>query len=271
MRWLLALAVLTEALVPPHRPRPPRTRVYKLPQETVDLKFRAKGLLDDVKRNLEEGAEMPDSAEKLRKAYVTDVRGRRPFLLLRRLCVVGGRRGRCDGAPGARRPPRALAAQNRPRSPLSEASPRRVPQRVRPHAIAAPRPQRRRPVRPRARKPTPRRGTSVTHTRRAQEHNDIYVAFLEFFMDLKLNYDVSYETDKIGPTTNPLTDIEDELTREKLPFLYDVAMTMRDGAKPEVQLGIWRLVVDKLIDRTGMSNKEFSVWASRILAEGGSA
>jgi hypothetical protein len=97
------------------------------------------------------------------------------------------------------------------------------------------------------------------------------VAFLEFFMDLKLNYDVSYETDKIGPTTNPLTDIEDEMTREKLPFLYDVAMTMRDGAKPEVQLGIWRLVVDKLIDRTGMSNKEFSVWASRILAEGGSA
>ena len=78
MRWLLALAVLTEALVPPHRPRPPRTRVYKLPQETVDLKFRAKGLLDDVKRNLEEGAEMPDSAEKLRKAYVTDVSGRRP-------------------------------------------------------------------------------------------------------------------------------------------------------------------------------------------------
>ncbi len=55
-------------------------------------------------------------------------------------------------------------------------------------------------------------------------------------MDLKLNYDVSYETDKIGPTTNPLTDIEDEMTREKLPFLYDVAMTMRDGAKPEVQL-----------------------------------
>ena len=106
---------------------------------------------------------------------------------------------------------------------------------------------------------------------RTQEHNDIYVAFLEFFMDLKLNYDVSYETDKIGPTTNPLTDIDDEMTREKLPFLYDVAMTMRDGAKPEVQLGIWRLVVDKLIDRTGMSNKEFSVWASRILAEGGSA
>ena len=78
MRWLLALAALSSALVPPHRPRPVRTRVYKLPQETVDLKFRAKGLLDDVKRNLEEGAEMPDSAEKLRKAYVTDVSGRRP-------------------------------------------------------------------------------------------------------------------------------------------------------------------------------------------------
>ena len=78
MRWLLALAALSSALVPPHRPRPVRTRVYKLPQETVDLKFRAKGLLDDVKRNLEEGAEMPDSAEKLRKAYVTDVSSRRP-------------------------------------------------------------------------------------------------------------------------------------------------------------------------------------------------
>ena len=102
MRWLLALAVLTEALVPPHRPRPPRTRVYKLPQETVDLKFRAKGLLDDVKRNLEEGAEMPDSAEKLRKAYVTDVSGRRP-LLLRRARIARWRR--CDYvcAPPARR------------------------------------------------------------------------------------------------------------------------------------------------------------------------
>ena len=127
-------------------------------------------------------------------------------------------------------------------------------------------------------RPAPRETDNRRETRlrdetplRTQEHNDIYVAFLEFFMDLKLNYDVSYETDKIGPTTNPLTDIDDEMTREKLPFLYDVAMTMRDGAKPEVQLGIWRLVVDKLIDRTGMSNKEFSVWASRILAEGGSA
>jgi len=102
MRWLLALAVLTEALVPPHRPRPPRTRVYKLPQETVDLKFRAKGLLDDVKRNLEEGAEMPDSAEKLRKAYVTDVSGRRPFLLLRRACIAW-RRFEYVCAPPARR------------------------------------------------------------------------------------------------------------------------------------------------------------------------
>ena len=118
MRWLLALAVLTKALVPPHRPRPPRTRVYKLPQETVDLKFRAKGLLDDVKRNLEEGAEMPDSAEKLRKAYVTDVSGRRPFLLLRRACIAWRRfeyvcapparrwrRGRTARTPSTRRAP----------------------------------------------------------------------------------------------------------------------------------------------------------------------
>ena len=102
MRWLLALAVLTEALVPPHRPRPPRTRVYKLPQETVDLKFRAKGLLDDVKRNLEEGAEMPDSAEKLRKAYVTDVRIQCPFLLLRRARIARWRRFEYVCAPPAR-------------------------------------------------------------------------------------------------------------------------------------------------------------------------
>ena len=102
MRWLLALAVLTEALVPPHRPRPPRTRVYKLPQETVDLKFRAKGLLDDVKRNLEEGAEMPDSAEKLRKAYVTDVRIQCPFLLLRRACIAWWRRFEYVCAPARR-------------------------------------------------------------------------------------------------------------------------------------------------------------------------
>ena len=118
MRWLLALAVLTKALVPPHRPRPPRTRVYKLPQETVDLKFRAKGLLDDVKRNLEEGAEMPDSAEKLRKAYVTDVRIQCPFLLLRRACIARWRfeyvcapparrwrRGRTARTPSTRRAP----------------------------------------------------------------------------------------------------------------------------------------------------------------------
>ena len=101
MRWLLALAVLTKALVPPHRPRPVRTRVYKLPQETVDLKFRAKGLLDDVKRNLEEGAEMPDSAEKLRKAYVTDVCSRRPRFL-RRACIARWRRAVVACAPARR-------------------------------------------------------------------------------------------------------------------------------------------------------------------------
>ena len=101
MRWL-ALATLASALVPPQKPRPVRTRVYKLPQETVDLKFRAKGLLDDVKRNLEEGAEMPDSAEKLRKAYVTDVRIQRPFLLLRRARIARWRRFEYVCAPARR-------------------------------------------------------------------------------------------------------------------------------------------------------------------------
>lgn len=57
-----------------------------------------------------------------------------------------------------------------------------------------------------------------------------------------------------------------QVTRDKLPALYDAAMAMREGATPEVQLGLWRLVVDKLIDRVGLSNKEFAVWASRELA-----
>ena len=141
MRWLLALAVLTKALVPPHRPRPVRTRVYKLPQETVDLKFRAKGLLDDVKRNLEEGAEMPDSAEKLRKAYVTDVSGLRPFLLLRRACIARRRfeyvcapparrwrRGRTARTPSTRRaPPTARGEREHPPSLYHATSLRRRP------------------------------------------------------------------------------------------------------------------------------------------------
>ena len=267
MRWL-ALATLASALVPPHRPRPVRTRVYKLPQETVDLKFRAKGLLDDVKRNLEEGAEMPDSAEKLRKAYVTDVSSRRPPASSACVHRVVAARRRCLRTS-------ASMASRWHRPDAVDATHPQCIEREHSPMCAARRRRRRDAV---LHRPSPRdtdaRTTRHRETKtplRTQEHNDIYVAFLEFFMDLKLNYDVSYETDKIGPTTNPLTDIDDEMTREKLPFLYDVAMTMRDGAKPEVQLGIWRLVVDKLIDRTGMSNKEFSVWASRILAEGGSA
>lgn len=106
----------------------------------------------------------------------------------------------------------------------------------------------------------------------AQEHNDIYVAFLEFFMDLKLDYDVSegdgsLGSDSICPSSNPLTDLEDKDTREKLPMLYRTAMTMLDGATPEVQLGIWKLVVDKLIDRTGMSNNEFVAWSASCLKD----
>ena len=77
-----------------------RTRVYKLPQETVDLKFRAKGLLDDVKRNLEEGAEMPDSAEKLRKAHAEGGAVRRLSLAAGVLsCFCGVRASRGGRAP----------------------------------------------------------------------------------------------------------------------------------------------------------------------------
>ena len=174
MRWL-ALAAATSALVPAPRQRR-ITRIRALPQATVDLKARAQGLLEDVERNLADGAALPGSAQTLRAAYATD------------------------------------------------------------------------------------------------EHNDIYVAFLEFFMDLKLDYDVSegdgsLGSDSICPSSNPLTDLEDKDTREKLPMLYRTAMTMLDGATPEVQLGIWKLVVDKLIDRTGMSNKEFVAWSASCLKD----
>ena len=91
MRWL-ALATLASALVPPHRPRPVRTRVYKLPQETVDLKFRAKGLLDDVKeiwkrarRCRTRRRSCPTEASRERG----DPAARVP-LLLRRACSRGG-------------------------------------------------------------------------------------------------------------------------------------------------------------------------------------
>jgi NADP-dependent 3-hydroxy acid dehydrogenase YdfG len=85
-------------------------------------------------------------------------------------------------------------------------------------------------------------------------------------MDLKLDFDMSEEDGRLRPTVHDCTDRDDEVTQMKLPMLYDTAMTMIDGATPEVKLVIWRLVVDKLIDRVGMENKEFTTWASRILA-----
>lgn len=263
MRWL-ALAAATSALVPAPRQRR-ITRIRALPQATVDLKARAQGLLEDVERNLADGAALPGSAQTLRAAYATD--------------VGAGVRGRFFNAAGAAwrarcgaslleagrvasepRPRPAVAAIARGRR-LSTARPRRdrrsrIPCGCPSHALAA----RMNAVRPR-REHVP-----------AQEHNDIYVAFLEFFMDLKLDYDVSegdgsLGSDSICPSSNPLTDLEDKDTREKLPMLYRTAMTMLDGATPEVQLGIWKLVVDKLIDRTGMSNKEFVAWSASCLKD----
>ena len=74
------------------------------------------------------------------------------------------------------------------------------------------------------------------------------------------------EDGSISPTSHKCADINDEITQMKLPLLYDAAMAMIEDSTPEVQLGIWRLVVDKCIDRTGLDGKQFAAWASQILA-----
>ena len=97
-----------------------------------------------------------------------------------------------------------------------------------------------------------------------ESHEDMYVGFLEFFMDLKIDYDIG-DDDMIRPTVHPCTDADDEVTQEKLAPLYNTAMIMLQDQEPEVKLGIWRLIVDKLADRVGLSNKELGIWATEIL------
>ena len=100
-------------------------------------------------------------------------------------------------------------------------------------------------------------------------HADMYVTCLEFFMDLKIEYDTDDATELLRPTVHACTDIEEPATQEKLAPLYNAAMQMLNGAEPEIQLGIWKLIVDKLIDRVGLSKKEFYMWVDWCAGERG--
>eukprot|EP00555_Chaetoceros_dichaeta_P006213 CAMPEP_0198252786 /NCGR_PEP_ID=MMETSP1447-20131203/3258_1 /TAXON_ID=420782 /ORGANISM="Chaetoceros dichaeta, Strain CCMP1751" /LENGTH=206 /DNA_ID=CAMNT_0043938169 /DNA_START=38 /DNA_END=655 /DNA_ORIENTATION=- len=93
------------------------------------------------------------------------------------------------------------------------------------------------------------------------DYNDMFVLFIEFFMDMKLEYDMEDDGDDMcRPTVHACTDPEDDVTKDKLPQLYNMAMTMMDGTSPELKFRIWRLVVDKLASRVGMENDVFVDW-----------
>mmetsp|Transcript_21194 Transcript_21194/g.24394 ORF Transcript_21194/g.24394 Transcript_21194/m.24394 type:complete len:187 (-) Transcript_21194:689-1249(-) len=90
-------------------------------------------------------------------------------------------------------------------------------------------------------------------------YNELFLQFITFFVDMKLNYDVG-DDDLCRPTVFPCTDPGDEVTKEKLPQMYQFCHSMIDGADPEVQLQIWRIIVDKLASRVEMDNDSFNDW-----------
>ena len=75
----------------------------------------------------------------------------------------------------------------------------------------------------------------------ADSHDDMYVNFLEFFMDLKIEYDVSEEDEMLRPTVHACTDADDFETQEKLVPLYFTAMSMLEDSDPTSSLrsGVW--------------------------------
>ena len=99
----------------------------------------------------------------------------------------------------------------------------------------------------------------------ADSHEDMYVNFLEFFMDLKIDYDVSEEDEMLRPTVHACTDVDDFETQEKLIPLYLTAMSMLEDSEPNVQFKIWGLVVDKLAGRVGLSNQVFGDWIEKTV------
>jgi len=92
------------------------------------------------------------------------------------------------------------------------------------------------------------------------DYDDMLVSFLEFFMDMKLNCDIDEINDKCSPTVHACTDPLDEVTQQKVPPLYDAALTMMKNQEPVLKLRIWKLVVDKLATRVGMENYAFRDW-----------
>mmetsp|Transcript_16553 Transcript_16553/g.49427 ORF Transcript_16553/g.49427 Transcript_16553/m.49427 type:complete len:188 (+) Transcript_16553:226-789(+) len=109
----------------------------------------------------------------------------------------------------------------------------------------------------------PQSTAALERAYKADSHDDMYINCLEFFMDLKIDYDVG-DDELLRPSLHECRDTSDDVTQEKLAPLYNAAMQMLNGAEPEVQLGIWRLIVDKLVDRVGMSNKEFGQWVEYV-------
>ena len=98
----------------------------------------------------------------------------------------------------------------------------------------------------------------------AGDRGDMYVLFVEFFMEMKLEYDMG-EDDMCRPTAHACTDPNDSVTKRKLPELYATATSMMKDAEPEIKLRIWRLVVDKLFARVGLDNDAFDEWARKEL------
>jgi hypothetical protein len=111
--------------------------------------------------------------------------------------------------------------------------------------------------------------SSTARLEAAYEANDrdaMYFTFLEFYMDMKLDFDMD-ENDRCCPTVHQCRDPDDDMTRHKLPVLYETAMSMTDGESPIVKMKIFTLVVDKLSSRVGLDNLAFASWAGNCLQD----
>eukprot|EP00587_Corethron_hystrix_P010589 CAMPEP_0113298584 /NCGR_PEP_ID=MMETSP0010_2-20120614/969_1 /TAXON_ID=216773 ORGANISM="Corethron hystrix, Strain 308" /NCGR_SAMPLE_ID=MMETSP0010_2 /ASSEMBLY_ACC=CAM_ASM_000155 /LENGTH=138 /DNA_ID=CAMNT_0000151665 /DNA_START=161 /DNA_END=577 /DNA_ORIENTATION=- /assembly_acc=CAM_ASM_000155 len=98
----------------------------------------------------------------------------------------------------------------------------------------------------------------------AENYDDMYVLFLDFFMDMKLEYDMG-DDDMCRPTAHACTDPDDEVTQMKLPELYLTARNLMEDVEPALKMRIWRLVVDKLCARVELGNEEFDEWVVKVL------
>lgn len=96
--------------------------------------------------------------------------------------------------------------------------------------------------------------------------DDMVVYFIAFYMDMKLDCDMDESGgDMCFPTIHPCTDPDDEVTKERVPPLYQMALNMMEGREPALKLRIWKLVVDKLAKRVGLENNAFRDWCKKSL------